>query len=191
MPAARARSVGALNALGSMIGTAMALAFAAIAAFIALTISATSEVAEPVHWWSQPSSRHASSMPYCVGTKNGLVVTWLTNTKRQRGRPGNGSTSAAFTRAPVSPPPASKPIAEPKAVRRNIPRRIMSGLIALPCSSAWLAMAVSSSVNFIILTLTLKPSLFASRLSSACASSMVVSVWKRWDQRLCHASTPH
>jgi simple sugar transport system substrate-binding protein len=27
-----------------------------------------------------PSSAHASAMPYCVGTKNGFVVTWLTNT---------------------------------------------------------------------------------------------------------------
>src|SRR5580698_3205415 len=126
MPAANARSVGALNALGSMIGTAMALALAAIAAFIALTISATSELAEPVHWWSQPSSRQASSRPYWVGTKNGLVVTWLTNTKRQRGRPGNGSVSAACAarmpvgRAPVTKPPVSRApetmeIADPNA----------------------------------------------------------------------------
>jgi hypothetical protein len=50
MPAASAFSTGALKALGSMMGTAIALAFAAMAAFIALTISATSELAEPVHW---------------------------------------------------------------------------------------------------------------------------------------------
>ena len=50
MPAASARSVGALKAFGSTIGTAIASALAAIAAFIAFTISAASEVCEPVHW---------------------------------------------------------------------------------------------------------------------------------------------
>src|SRR3954447_5067300 len=46
----------------------------------ALTISLTLLFSEPVHWYEQPSSLHASSAPYFVGTKNGLVVTWLTNT---------------------------------------------------------------------------------------------------------------
>ena len=50
MPAASARSVGASNARGSTIGTAIASALPAIAAFIALTISAASEVWLPVHW---------------------------------------------------------------------------------------------------------------------------------------------
>src|SRR5579875_3977564 len=90
MPASSARWIGALNALGSTMQTAIALAFAAIAAFIALTISAASLVAEPVHCESQPSRAQASWMPYCVGTKNGLVVTWLTKTKRHFGCEGNG-----------------------------------------------------------------------------------------------------
>src|SRR5262249_17402855 len=51
-----------------------------MAEFIALTISLTFEVSEPVHWYEQPSSLHASSAPYLVGTKNGFVVTWLTST---------------------------------------------------------------------------------------------------------------
>src|SRR4029079_19146558 len=51
-----------------------------IAVFIALTISLTFEVSDPVHWYEQPSSLHASSAPYLVGTKNGFVVTWLTST---------------------------------------------------------------------------------------------------------------
>src|SRR3954463_14302396 len=46
----------------------------------ALTISLTLLFSEPVHWYEQPSSLHASSAPYFVGTKNGLVVTWLTKT---------------------------------------------------------------------------------------------------------------
>ena len=50
MPASSARCVGALNALGSTIATAMAAALLAIAVFIAFTISAASLVAEPVHW---------------------------------------------------------------------------------------------------------------------------------------------
>ena len=38
-------------------------------------------LAEPVHWYLHPRSDAASAMPYWVGTKKGLVVTWLTNTK--------------------------------------------------------------------------------------------------------------
>src|SRR5262245_44604648 len=58
----------------------MPSAFAAIAAFIALTISLTSAVFEPVHWNVVLTSALASSMPYWVGVKNGFVVTWLTKT---------------------------------------------------------------------------------------------------------------
>src|SRR3954471_8348062 len=46
----------------------------------ALTISLTLLFSQPVHWYEQPSSLHASSAPYLVGTKNGFVVTWLTKT---------------------------------------------------------------------------------------------------------------
>ena len=69
------------QAVGSMIATAMPSALAAMAAFIALTISVTELVSEPVHWYLHPTRATASWMPYWVGTKNGLVVTWLTNTK--------------------------------------------------------------------------------------------------------------
>src|SRR3954466_11080234 len=51
-----------------------------IAVFMALTISFTLEFSDPVNWYEQPSSLQASSAPYFVGTKNGLVVTWLTST---------------------------------------------------------------------------------------------------------------
>src|SRR4051812_18101948 len=80
MPACSALSVGALNAFGSTRQTAMPSALAEIAAFIALTISLTSAVFEPVHWKVVLTSAPASSMPYCVGVKNGFVVTWLTKT---------------------------------------------------------------------------------------------------------------
>ena len=49
MPACIARATGGSKACGSTIGTAMAAALLAIAAFIAFTICATSAVAEPVH----------------------------------------------------------------------------------------------------------------------------------------------
>ena len=49
-----------------------------IALLTALTIWLTLLVSEPVHAYVQPSSLHASWMPYWVGTKNGFVVTWLT-----------------------------------------------------------------------------------------------------------------
>src|SRR4051794_32645000 len=80
IPAFSARSVGPLKALLSVMAIAIPSAFAEIPALNALTISATSAFAEPVHWNVQPSSAHASWAPYCVGTKNGFVVTWLTKT---------------------------------------------------------------------------------------------------------------
>src|SRR3954466_16283536 len=43
--------------------------------FMALTISLTFEFSEPVHWYEHPSSLHASSAPYFVGTNTRLWVT--------------------------------------------------------------------------------------------------------------------
>src|SRR5207249_5394633 len=80
MPLASAFFVGPSNAFVSITATAMPAAFAAIAAFMAETISPTSLLAEPVHWYVQLTSAHASAAPYCVGTKNGFVVTWLMKT---------------------------------------------------------------------------------------------------------------
>ena len=54
--------------------------FSVIAASIAFTIWDATDVCDPVHCEVQPNTEHASAMPYWVGTKNGLVVTWLTNT---------------------------------------------------------------------------------------------------------------
>ena len=52
---------------------------AATALFIALTICEMLLESDPVHWYEQPSSLHASAAPFCVGVKNVFVVTWLTN----------------------------------------------------------------------------------------------------------------
>src|SRR4029079_2571879 len=80
IPASRAWSTGALNADLSTTAIASPSALPLIAVLVAVTISAHSEFCEPVHWYEQPSSLHASSAPYWVGVKNGLVVTWLMKT---------------------------------------------------------------------------------------------------------------
>src|SRR5437870_5845165 len=80
MPASRARSTGSLKATLSTTASAMPSALEVTAVFVALTISATIESFEPVHWNCVPSSFDASSAPYCVGVKNGFVVTWQTKT---------------------------------------------------------------------------------------------------------------
>ena len=115
----------------------MPSALAEIAAFIALTISLTSAVLEPVHWNVVLTSAPASSMPYCVGVKNGFVVTWLTKTNLYFGVAGKlpappvdaalsllllllssslDLPQAASAAASATPPPAS-------ALRRSSARR--------------------------------------------------------------------
>src|ERR1700722_8270360 len=59
---------------------AIPLAFAVTALLIAFTMSASAESVDPVHFGlGRPSSAAASAKPNWVGTKNMLVVTWLTN----------------------------------------------------------------------------------------------------------------
>src|SRR3569833_2197865 len=99
MPASSALSIGARNAVLSTTATTMPSALAEIAEFSELIICGTTESCEPVHWKSQPSSAQASLAPYWVGVKNGLVVTWLTNTNFHFGVEGN---------APA-PPDAAEP----------------------------------------------------------------------------------
>src|SRR4029453_5824968 len=80
MPAASALLTGSLKASLSTTASAIPSALAEMAVFMALTISATIESLDPVHWNSQLSSAQASWAPYWVGVKNVLVVTWQTNT---------------------------------------------------------------------------------------------------------------
>jgi hypothetical protein len=69
---------------------------ALMAVFVAFTISATIEFCDPVHCgFSMPSSVAASSMPYCVGVKKELVVTWLTKVNFHFGVVGKLPTPAA------------------------------------------------------------------------------------------------
>src|SRR5215203_4919145 len=95
MPAASAWSTGPLKAFLSTTASAIPSALAEIAVLVALTISATIESLDPVHWNSQLSSAQASWAPYWVGVKNGLVVTWLTNTNFHFGVSGKSPAVAA------------------------------------------------------------------------------------------------
>src|SRR5690349_20922903 len=85
MPASRAASMGPLKAVLSTTATARPSALPETAVLMALTISAGMESLEPVHWKVVPRSLQASSAPYWVGVKNGLVVTWQTKTHFQLG----------------------------------------------------------------------------------------------------------
>src|SRR4028118_2314261 len=80
--------MGSLKASGSTIATAIPSASPEMAESMAPTISLTTDASEPVHCDFVPSKASASSMPYCVGTKKGLVVTWLTKTKLYSGVSG-------------------------------------------------------------------------------------------------------
>lgn len=67
MPADRAWSTGPLKAFLSTTASAIPSALAEIAVFVALTISATIDSLDPVHWNSQLSRAQASWAPYWVG----------------------------------------------------------------------------------------------------------------------------
>src|SRR4029450_13122686 len=95
MPAARASSPGALKAFLSTTASAIQSALAEMAVLVALTISATIESLDPVHWNSQLSSARAPGAPYWVGVKNGLVVAWQTNTNFHFGVEGKSPAAVA------------------------------------------------------------------------------------------------
>src|SRR5215510_14511715 len=95
MPAFMAFFTGVVNAVELITATAIPFAFAEMAALVALTISGTLEFAEPTkEGLGIPSSAAASCSPYWVGTKNGLVVTWLTKVNFHGGV--DGKFPAAF-----------------------------------------------------------------------------------------------
>ena len=69
-----------VNEVESISVVAIPAALAATAALIWAAICEATEFVEPVHFGlGMPSSLAQSAMPYWVGTKKGLVVTWLTN----------------------------------------------------------------------------------------------------------------
>src|SRR5215211_2197473 len=100
MSLSRAFWIGLLKATGSTTETAMPAALPEMAVSMASTMSLTTEFSEPVHCDVVPSSASASSMPYRVGTKKGLVVTWLIKTKFHSG------VSGKLPPDPPPPPPA-------------------------------------------------------------------------------------
>src|SRR5579863_5391869 len=101
---------------------AMPLAFAAMAVFMYDTISVGSEVAEPPHFGvGSPSSAAASFLPKIVGTKNGFVVTWLTNQNSQAGTFGKFPARFLAALAGVLDDPQAVSRAEAAAVALNRP----------------------------------------------------------------------
>src|SRR5215467_6955599 len=79
MPSFMAFAVGVLKAVELTTAIAIPFAFDVMAELVALTMSGTLALSEPVQaGLGIPSSAAASCSPYWVGTKNGLVVTWLT-----------------------------------------------------------------------------------------------------------------
>src|SRR5215468_6219869 len=96
MPAFMAFFTGVVNAVVLITATAIPFAFAEMAELVALTISGTLEFAEPTKaGLGIPSSAAASCSPYWVGTKNGLVVTWLTKVNFHGGVDGKFPAAAA------------------------------------------------------------------------------------------------
>src|SRR5215831_16869755 len=96
MPSFMAFFTGVVNAVELITATAIPLAFDEMAALVALTISGTLEFCEPVQaGLGSPSSAAASAIPYWVGTKNGLVVTWLTKVNFHGGVDGKFPAAAA------------------------------------------------------------------------------------------------
>src|SRR3954469_12773448 len=104
MPASSALFTGSRNAALSTTAMARPSALAEIAVFVALTISATIESFDPVHWKSAPRRAQASCAPYWVGVKNGFVVTWQTKTNFHFGVLGKSPCPAAGAAAWVPPP---------------------------------------------------------------------------------------
>src|SRR5688572_26455688 len=110
-PRPSARLIGASKAALSTTQTAMPSAFALIAALNALIISPTSALVEPLQVYETSSILAASAAPYCVGTKNGLVVTWLMRANFHFGCFGHtAAAEAAASR--TEPNAASAPASE-------------------------------------------------------------------------------
>ena len=102
-----------------MIDTAMPSARDAIARRIALTISPTSLLVDPVHCTLVPSSAAASELPFFAGTKNGFVSAWLTKTKRHCGWGCGKLTSSAFRSPSGTAPTAAAPAARRRSAARS------------------------------------------------------------------------
>src|SRR5918998_6364397 len=105
------------------------------AVLVASTISTTTELTEPVHWYWTPSSLHASSAPYWVGVKNGFVVTWQTKPNFHDGVLGKlpmASTAVACSpqlatvRADAASAALNRPV--PRSSRRRV--RALSGTVS-------------------------------------------------------------
>src|SRR2546429_5963002 len=104
MPSFRAFFSGWVTAVERTTATAIPFAFDEIAELVALTISGMLALSEPVQaGLGIFSSAAASARPYWVGTKNGLVGTWLTKGNFHAGVDGK-SPAGCLAGLPVGVP---------------------------------------------------------------------------------------
>src|ERR1700737_651122 len=105
MPASIAFLTGVVNEVASITVVAMPLALAAIALSRYCTIWVTDDVVDPPHFGvGRPSTLAASAIPFWVGTKNRLVVTWLTNQNCQAAVAGKFPATAFTADVDGAPP---------------------------------------------------------------------------------------
>src|SRR6185503_12963904 len=149
MPRPSARLIGASNAPLSTTQTAMPSALALIAALNALIISPTSALVDPDHVYVVSVSLAASAAPYCVGTKNGLVVTWLMNANLHFGCFGktfavaaSGAARADWAAARVGTDSAAPPTA----------RRFSKVLRSMPCCSSSPLRSSSLTASYLLVS---------------------------------------
>src|SRR5215813_8126721 len=154
MPSFMAFAVGVLNAVELTTAIAIPFAFDVMAELVALTMSGTLALSEPVQaGLGIPSSAAASCSPYWVGTKNGLVVTWLTKVNFHGGV--DGKFPAAFAVLVLLPlllvdeQAASSAEAAAVALTRPVPvssfRRVGPSFML----SVWIASSTLGSTFFI------------------------------------------
>src|SRR6202046_4491953 len=156
MPAFIAFATGVVNEVESVSTVAIPAALAATAALIWAVISAAIECAEPVHFGTgRPSSLAQSARPYWVGTKKGLVVTWLTNQNCHEGTLGKAPEPLAppaalldelqaVSRADAAAVALTKPAPAMSRRRGGVSLRLSVSIASSTLGSTFLAMRTSS-----------------------------------------------
>src|SRR6202020_1156928 len=156
MPAAIALPTGVVNEVESTSVVAIPAALAATAALIWAAICEATEFVEPVHFGvGMPSSLAQSARPYWVGTKKGLVVTWLTNQNCHDGVLGKAPEPLAplaalldelqaVSRADAAAVALTKPAPAISRRRVGLSLRLSVSIASSTLGSTFLAMRTSS-----------------------------------------------
>src|SRR5580692_938175 len=146
MPADIALPTGVVNEVESISVVAIPAALAATAALIWPAIWEAIEFVEPVHFGvGMPSSLAQSARPYWVGTKKGLVVTWLTNQNCHEGVLGKAPEPLAPLAALLDELQAVTSPAPARSLRRvGLSLRLSVSIASSTLGSTFLAMRTSS-----------------------------------------------